>query len=159
MQVNRVAFDTKIRILWALLAIPGVVLGIGASYKSGGFSGLRELTQDALQSVGLRSKAPVVPKSPAAPGIGSPSIALPADEIFWLTIKDSSAPALYEEFLRKFPASGHVKEAQAKLQALKTAASRNIPVQPPADMPMRGHGWMRSPDNKSAPVRSPAGGG
>ena len=146
------AIDTKIRILWAALAIPGVLLGIGASYKSGGLSGLRELTRDALQSVGLESEVPAAPNRAAQqPGASAPSVALAADEIFWLTIKDSSAPALFEEFLTKFPASRHAKEAQVKLQELKTAAARNPPVQPPSDMPMRGQ--------RRGPMMTPPDGG
>jgi hypothetical protein len=156
------AFDTKVRVLWALLAIPGVLLGIGASYKSGGLSGLRELAHDALQSVGLESEPSVVPKSPLGPGAGSPSIALSADEIFWLTIKDSGAPALFEEFLRKFPASPHVKQAQSKLQELKSVAARNPPGPQTEGMPMSGsrRGPMMKPpgpDNAS-PSKSDGGG-
>jgi hypothetical protein len=157
------AFDTKLLILWIALAIPGVLLGIGASYKSGGLAGLRELTHDALQSVGFERDVPAaaVPDRPAQQqGAGAPSVALAADEIFWLTIKDSSAPALFEEFLTKFPASRHTNEAQAKLQELKAAAARHPVVRPPPDMPMRGRGrgpMMTPPEPNQIPSPGPVG--
>ena len=133
------AFDTKIRVLWAVLAIPGVLLGIGASYKSGGLAGLRELTADTLQRVGILREAPHPPNLPwreraaATPSVPS------ADEIFWFSIKDSSVPALFEEFIAKFPASPRVDEARAKLRDLKLAAPRHQSVQLPAGMQMREH--------------------
>jgi hypothetical protein len=42
-----------------------------------------------------------------------------ADEIFWLTIKDSRATGLFEEFLKDFPSSSHAAEASNRLQLLK----------------------------------------
>ena len=58
-----------------------------------------------------------------APGLPTSSTAgVPAtDEIFWLTIKDSSVPALFDEFLSKFPSSAHAVEARARLEKLKKA--------------------------------------
>jgi hypothetical protein len=51
---------------------------------------------------------------------GVPSAAAPtADEIFWLTIKDSNVPALFDEFVKKFPSSAHAAEARARLEELK----------------------------------------
>src|SRR5262249_11603967 len=41
--------------------------------------------------------------------------ALSADEVFWLTIKSSTAPALFEEFLKNFPASPRAAEARKRL--------------------------------------------
>jgi hypothetical protein len=46
---------------------------------------------------------------------------LPADEIFWLTIKDAAAPGLFQEFIRNFPASSHIVEARARLEQIKGA--------------------------------------
>jgi len=46
------AFDTKVRKLWAILAIPAILLGIGASYERGGLAGLRDMTLDMLKSAG-----------------------------------------------------------------------------------------------------------
>ncbi len=43
----------------------------------------------------------------------------PADEIFWLTVKDSAVPGLFEEFEKRFPTSKHAGEARAKIQQLK----------------------------------------
>lgn len=52
-----------------------------------------------------------VPRAPA-PG---PT----ADEIFWLSIKDSEAIALFEEFKRRYPASKHAAEASLRIEELK----------------------------------------
>ena len=46
------AFDTKVRKLWAILAIPAILLGIGASYERGCLAGLRDMTLDMLKSAG-----------------------------------------------------------------------------------------------------------
>ncbi len=118
------AFDANLRKLWAILAIPGVLLGIGASYKSGGPSGLRDLTFNVLHSVGLyREVSAPVPSDLLLRERNktTPSVTLGADEIFWLTIQDSSDSALFEEFLRKFPDSPHIHEARAKLEELENA--------------------------------------
>lgn len=145
------AFDTKVRVLWAVLAIPGVLLGIGASYKSGGLAGLRELTSDTLQKVGLQRETPHLPNLPSRErATATPSVPFSADEIFWLSIKDSSVPALFEEFLTKFPASPRVQEARAKLQDLKKAAPQHQVVQQPAGVQMpehRGSHMMMQPNS------------
>lgn len=132
------AFDTKVRMLWAVLAIPGVLLGIGASYEHGGLTGLRDITLDMLESVGFYRQAPPGDTSisrPLDPGVAKPSALLPADEVFWLTIKDSRAKALFGEFLKKFPNSPHAQEAQAKLDQLQKA-SQTMALQP--EMSMQG---------------------
>jgi hypothetical protein len=141
--LQRMAFDTKVRVLWAVLAIPGVLLGIGASYKSGGLAGLRELTADTLERVGILREAPHLPNLPSRERAAAAPSVPAADEIFWLSIKDSSVSALFEEFLAKFPASPRVKEARAKLQDLKQVAPRHRAVQLPA-------GQM--PDHRGAPM-------
>jgi hypothetical protein len=122
------AFDTKIRKLWALLTIPAALLAIGAGYERGGLAGLRDLANDTLHSVGLSQKAPA--------RVNTPPAALTPDEVFWLSIKDSRAPGLFEEFLKKFPSSPRAQEARAKLQALQAAARPTGERQPP-QMPMR----------------------
>jgi hypothetical protein len=127
------AFETKVRRLWALFAIPGVLLGIGASYEHGGLAGLRDLTLDALQSAGLYQKAPARNTSTS-----KPSGTLAADEVFWLSIREASAPSLFEEFLKKFPNSSHAQEARAKLEELERARSLRAQQQP--RMPMRAQG-------------------
>lgn len=48
------------------------------------------------------------------------NLPLSADEIFWLSIKDSAAPGLFEEFVKKFPMSPHAAEAQVRLGRLAT---------------------------------------
>lgn len=42
-----------------------------------------------------------------------------ADEIFWLSIRDTSVAAFYDEFLRKFPSSTHATEARMRVEELK----------------------------------------
>jgi TPR repeat protein len=44
----------------------------------------------------------------------------PADEMIWLTIRDSTDKSLFVDFLSKFPASLHAKEASTKLKSLDT---------------------------------------
>lgn len=138
----RMAYDTKVRILVAVLTVPGVLLAIGAGYERGGLAGLRDLATDTLHAVGFTSNAP---KRDAAPvnqlnTTKNPSGALAADEVFWLTIKDSHAAGLFEEFLKKFPNSPHAQEARAKLQALQAAAHSAGEQQQPTPMQQRGHG-------------------
>jgi uncharacterized caspase-like protein len=67
-----------------------------------------------------------------ATAAGSPSApALPAaDEIFWLTIKDSNVAALFDEFLQKFPASTHSADARKRLQELKRTQVNREAVPP-----------------------------
>jgi hypothetical protein len=139
------AFDTNVRIVGAALAIPAVLLAIGAGYERGGLAGLRDLTTDALESVGLHRKAPAGSALPASkPNEAKPSVALAPDEVFWLSIKDSRAPGLFEEFLKKFPNSPRAPDARTKLQALQTAPPPAAQQQP--KMPMHGPMMMgRSP--------------
>ncbi|MEJ2431857.1 MAG: hypothetical protein P8Y53_01335 [Pseudolabrys sp.] len=115
-----------------------MLLAIGASYERGGLAGLRDLTADALYAAGLSSKAPAPAAAPLpAPAAKSPSGGLAPDEVFWLSIKDSHAPGLFEEFLKKFPASPHRQEARSRLAALQQAPQ---PATAPAPhMPMRQH--------------------
>lgn len=49
-----------------------------------------------------------------------PPTPVEADEIFWLTIRDSAAPGLFEEFIRRFPSSPHLGEARARLALIKS---------------------------------------
>ena len=106
------AFDTKVRKLRAILAVPAFLLGIGASYERGGLAGLRDMTLDIFKSAGIYRTAP--------------------DEAFWLSIRDSQDSAIFAEFLKKFPNSPHAQEARAKLEELQN-------TQPMATrMPMRG---------------------
>ncbi len=116
------AFDKKIRVLWAVLAIPGVLLGIGASYERGGPAGLRDMTFDMLKSAGLYQTAPY------------------ADETFWRSIKDSRDSAIFAEFLKKFSNSPHDQEARAKLEELRNTR----PMAQGPGMPMRGSMMMKA---------------
>ncbi len=72
---------------------------------------------------GEGSASATVPSPPPAAAVPT------ADEIFWLTIKDSGVAALFEEFLKKYPASPHVEEARARLEELKK--SQMAVVAPP----------------------------
>jgi uncharacterized caspase-like protein len=52
-----------------------------------------------------------------------------ADEILWGAIKDSDVPAVFEEFLKKFPVSLHAREAQGRVDELKKS---HVVMLPPA---------------------------
>jgi formylglycine-generating enzyme required for sulfatase activity len=69
-----------------------------------------------------------------APHIPGPSASTTpsSDEVFWSTIRDSSAPALFEEFLRKFPQSARAGEARARLEEIKRSLTAAVapPVRP-----------------------------
>ena len=56
-----------------------------------------------------------------------------ADEIVWSAIKDSNYPAIFEDFLSKFPASPHFSDAQLRRDELKKqlAAAQRAPAPPP----------------------------
>jgi hypothetical protein len=156
----KMAFETKVKRLWAMLAIPGVLLGIGASYEHGGLGGLRDLTLDTLRSAGFYQEAPARNTSNLPlqdSGTSKPSDNLAADEIFWLSIKEASAPSLFDEFLKKFPNSPHAREARAKLEELERV--RSVRIQRQSRMPMRaqGRGPMMMPPNAQEPP--PNGGG
>jgi hypothetical protein len=53
-----------------------------------------------------------------------PTPVLMADEVFWLTIKDSVVAGVFEEFLKKFPTSRYATEARQRLAQLKAAAKK-----------------------------------
>ena len=143
------AFETKARKLWVVLAIAAVLLAIGASYKRGGLGGLRDLALDTVQSVGLYRQEPArdsTDLSSHQSGSDKSSVTLPADQVFWLTIRESRTTGLFEEFLTKFPNSPYAREARAKLDDLKRAP--NLPQsQPRMPMPENGRGpaMMMSP--------------
>jgi len=54
-----------------------------------------------------------------------------ADEIFWLSIKDSANAALFDEFIDKFPQSVHVREARIRRDQLKKGDFVPPPPPPP----------------------------
>ena len=132
------SLDAKLRIVWAALAICGALLAIGAGYRTGGLTGLRELTLDTLQSLGIHREVSGSSNLPSENHAPAPSVTSSEDEIFWLTIKDSKEPALFQEFLAKYPGSSHVAEAQEKLQQLKKIPSQqpNMPMQARPRAPM-----------------------
>jgi len=59
-----------------------------------------------------------LPARPMSDGGRTAAAPTAQDEIFWLTIKDSSTQALFDEFLTKFPASSRAAEARARLEEL-----------------------------------------
>jgi uncharacterized caspase-like protein len=50
-----------------------------------------------------------------------------ADEILWGAVKDSGVSAVFVEFVKKFPTSPHVSEAQARADALKQSEVAMLP--------------------------------
>ena len=61
---------------------------------------------------------------------------IPVDEMVWNAVKDSAYPAVFDEFLSKFPDSQHLKAAQSRRDELKkqiAAAAARIPPPPTAD--------------------------
>ncbi len=68
-----------------------------------------------------------------APKVSPP---LPTDEIVWNAIKDSSFPAIFDDFASKFPASPRLAVALARRDELKkqiAAAAARVPPPPTAD--------------------------
>jgi uncharacterized caspase-like protein len=61
-----------------------------------------------------------------APAASAPA----ADEILWGAIKDSSVAAVFEEFVNKFPASQHAREAKGRADDLKKKSE--VAMLPPA---------------------------
>jgi hypothetical protein len=137
-------FSKNVSKLAAILSISGALLAIGAGYERGGVAGLRDLAIDLLHSVGLRRDT--APSASRAPNVSKSSVTLPADEVFWLSIKDSRAPALFGEFLKKFPDSPYAQEARAKLEQLKSSSHPSV-EQPQTPMGEEGRrpGMMMSP--------------
>jgi uncharacterized caspase-like protein len=72
------------------------------------------------------------PSAPAQPAPAAPALA--ADEVFWLTIKDSKVAALFEEFLNRFPSSRNAGDARTRLEELKRSQP-SVAVQSPAPQP------------------------
>jgi uncharacterized caspase-like protein len=66
-----------------------------------------------------------------------PQATISADEVFWSAIKDSTIAALFEEFVRKFPASPRAAEARARIAALNRSHIAAVSPQstPPRQRP------------------------
>jgi uncharacterized caspase-like protein len=114
------------------------------------FEAFNEVGLAVMQSTG-NAQQPWVSSSPirgnfhfsepvAAPPaqMASPPTApsMPADELFWLTIRDSKVSALFSEFVRKFPNSPHVGDAQAHHDQLEKLAA----LEPNPDVSHRSSG-------------------
>jgi uncharacterized caspase-like protein len=88
---------------------------------------------------GSLSKEAIYLKNPP-PAAAAPSVspaAVPPDELLWSTIRESKVPALFEEFLRRFPNSARAPEARTRLaEAQKatgsTPAQARVALQAPA---------------------------
>jgi hypothetical protein len=95
------------------------------------------LAQTVLDKFGPVSSIQTKPLGEAPSSLPSPlpgPIPAPgptADEIFWLTIKDTTVAALYEEFVRKFPTSAHAVEARKRLEDWKKATIVDSPTHSP----------------------------
>jgi hypothetical protein len=68
----------------------------------------------------------------------------PADEIVWNAIKDSRTPAIFEEYLSKFPDSSHHGDARSRFDELSKKEELNrkqmaaiVPPTPPLPAPAR----------------------
>lgn len=90
---------------------------------------------------GSLSKEEIYLKAPAAsaqtPAASTPASAPAAeDEKFWLAIQTSTVAGLYEEFLTRYPRSGHAAEARQRIKDLKAngaAAASSPGVSPISD--------------------------
>jgi uncharacterized caspase-like protein len=89
---------------------------------------------------------------PAAQAPAPPPMA--ADEVLWTTIRDSRMAALFEEFLRRFPASPRAAEARARLDELrKPSVAASPPAQPaPAAAPRPVPAAPPAPSQPAAPA-------
>jgi uncharacterized caspase-like protein len=74
----------------------------------------------------VAAPAPVAPPVAAAPA---------ADELLWGAIKDSAVPAVFDEFVRKFPASGHAEAARTRGAELKKTELAMLPPGAGAEIP------------------------
>ena len=66
---------------------------------------------------------------PQSPQPAPVAVSPPADEIFWLSIKDSAVAGLFEEFVQRFPRSTYVGEARARIAEL---TARSVVPRPEA---------------------------
>ncbi|APO49073.1 caspase family protein [Bradyrhizobium diazoefficiens] len=101
---------------------------------------------------GSLSKEEIYLKAPAAsaqaPAASPPAAAAPAeDEKFWLAIQTSTVAGLFEEFLARYPRSGHAAEARQRIKDLKAsevAAVPSLTASPASDASRR-----QGPDTKA----------
>jgi uncharacterized caspase-like protein len=79
-----------------------------------------------LAGVGKTEIAKSGPGKPEPPHVNTapPTAATSADDILWGTIKDLSVAAVFDEFVNKFPASPHAREARGRADELKKAESK-----------------------------------
>jgi formylglycine-generating enzyme required for sulfatase activity len=77
-----------------------------------------------------------VPPAQPAPVLPPPPVAAapppPQDELFWSVIKESTVPAVFEEFLARHGASARAGEARARLEQLRRAQSAALAPPAPA---------------------------
>jgi len=115
------AFDTKVRKLWAILAIPAILLGIGASYERGGLAGLRDMTLDMLKSAGIYRPAP-----------------------------DETPLALYQRFTRQHYLCGIPKKVSQQPARSRSACEIGGTTEHPTDDHANADAGTRSHDNADA---------
>jgi formylglycine-generating enzyme required for sulfatase activity len=76
----------------------------------------------------------ISPPAPA-PAIGVPAAIDDRETVFWTTIKDSTMPADFEDYLKRFPSGTFASLAQRRLDALKKAAPQQAMAVPPLAPP------------------------
>jgi uncharacterized caspase-like protein len=106
---------------------------------------------------GSLSKEEIYLKAPAvaaqASAASTPAPAAPAeDEKFWQAVRTSTVAALFEEFLARYPRSGHAAEARQRIKDLK--ASEVAALSSPAAAPKSDASGRQEADAKRA-VRNP----
>ena len=102
---------------------------------------------------GSLSKAAIYLKELPPPVAAAPSTvsAINPDEVLWETIRESRVPGLFEEFLRRFPNSGHAAEARTRhSEAPSSRAASSLPQGGPAQprvmlqSPSEGSPWPQA---------------
>jgi uncharacterized caspase-like protein len=88
------------------------------------------------------------PATPEQPRIGAATPS--ADDVVWGTIKDLGIAAVFEEYVNKFPASPHAREARGRADELKKEESKKTDV---AMLPQAGAAQIGNLAN--APANAP----
>ncbi|MEZ5786003.1 MAG: caspase family protein [Xanthobacteraceae bacterium] len=90
-----------------------------------------------LGDVYLAGRAQPSADVPTPPPAQPPAPTPADDETLWRAVKDTTAPALFEDFLRRFPGSTHAGEARSRLVELQRSQSAALtppPLPPIAEM-------------------------
>jgi hypothetical protein len=89
---------------------------------------LMQTVTEKLDAITSSHLTPAVEPRPLSTKSSEPtSVSAPtADEIFWLSIKDTAVVALYEEFIKKFPTSPFASEARRRMESWKNADGPSV---------------------------------